>query len=162
STWWRRGRGIRRVRCECGEVQYGRGGGSLMNIDGAFIQAVVNALMQRGGRVEGAEIRFSCVFPERHEDSDAHPSARFHPGSAVWPCDACGRGGGILELARLLNLQRPEHESSQQKITGRWPIRDGTGHVVRVHLRLEPGRNGRKKDYIWQQPDRRPGLGGVR
>ena len=69
-----------------------------------LIEAVVAALNERAARREGAELRFRCPEPARHTNGDAHPSARFHTTKAVWRCDACGDGGGVVDLARRLGL----------------------------------------------------------
>jgi len=61
--------------------------------------------MARQGRVEGAEIRFLCPAHDDH-----HPSARWNRAKAAWHCDACGAGGGALDLARCLEISLPEPE----------------------------------------------------
>src|SRR5262249_17362828 len=43
----------------------GSGGGVLMYDNPALVAAVADALRRRGGRPEGNEIRFPCLYPER-------------------------------------------------------------------------------------------------
>ena len=66
-----------------------------------LIAAIDAAVRARGGREERGEVRFRCAA---HDDE--HPSARWHPTRHVWRCDACGAGGGYMDIARLLGLYR--------------------------------------------------------
>lgn len=68
------------------------------------VPAIESALAERGARNEGSELRFCCPYPDRHANGDVHPSARWNSGKAVWCCDACGAGGGFVDLARLLGI----------------------------------------------------------
>ncbi len=79
-------------------------------IDPALIAALTRVCEQREGRPisGGREIRFRCPTHQ----PDAHPSARWNPERAVWRCDACEAGGGAIELADLLGVDRD-----------RWPDR---------------------------------------
>jgi len=130
-----------------------------------LVAAVDSAVKQRHARQASRdEIAFTCPKPEGHANRDAHPSARWNRTKAVWHCDVCGAAGGIIALARRLRLPLPERLGHvSRKETGRWTIRDGTGRPVAVKVRLEPGRNGRRKDYVWFHPDgRTPGATGRR
>ncbi len=42
---------------------------------------------------------------------------------------------------------RTEYENVRQKVTGRYDYTDTAGNVLYSKVRLEPGKNGRKKDY---------------
>ena len=42
-----------------------------------------------------------------------------------------------------------------------WRILDIRGTHIATHVRIEPGRNGRAKDFAWRMPDGTPGLGGL-
>lgn len=79
-------------------------------IDPALIASLTRACEDRAGRPisGGREIRFRCPAHQ----PDAHPSARWNPEKAVWRCDACEAGGGAIELADLLGIDRD-----------RWPDR---------------------------------------
>lgn len=58
------------------------------------------AVMARGGRREGVEVRFRCPS----HSPDEHPSARWNPAKRVWHCDACGEGGDESDLAKRLGV----------------------------------------------------------
>lgn len=59
-----------------------------------------SALLERGGRRSGAEIRFRCAV---HEDHD--PSASFNVEKRVWSCQACGASGGEKSLCEALGIE---------------------------------------------------------
>jgi hypothetical protein len=108
------------------------------------------------------EVRFRCPDPSHHAQSDAHPSARWHPVDHVWRCDVSGEGGGVVDLATRLGLldeAAPSNRRGTPRETGRWTLRDPSGAYVAEHVRLEPGRRGSDKDCLWFVHDR-PGLGG--
>jgi len=52
----------------------------------------------------GNESVIQCPHSDRHQNGDAHPSCRLNPAKNTWYCDPCGRGGGVLDLARELNV----------------------------------------------------------
>jgi hypothetical protein len=58
-----------------------------------------------GGR-RGREVFFRCPL---HDDTS--PSLRVDPAKGVWYCDPCGRGGDVVELARLA-WEYPVEESA--------------------------------------------------
>src|SRR5262245_39876392 len=144
---------------------------------------VTRLLEQRGARRERNELRFPCPQPEHHANGDTHWSARWHPDKGVWRCDVSGMGGGALNLRWLLNMDQraswngarspslsppgtgdrtPRHDASDsQRETGRWTIRTPGGEYCAEHIRLEPGRNGRSKDCVWERHGER-GLGSRR
>lgn len=65
----------------------------------AVTAAVERAVYDREGRTQGSEVRFLCP---KHDDN--RPSARWNPDKAVWHCDVCDGGGGVLDLAKLLGV----------------------------------------------------------
>jgi hypothetical protein len=126
-------------------------------------ERVVALLKQhRGGvlrRDDADEVVFRCVFPERHQDGDVHPSASFNRRKRAWCCRVCSAKGGLQNLAGWLGLLAGDDRV--QRETGRWLLREADGRLRAVHVRLEPGRNGRNKDCPWFHPDgRTPGLAG--
>jgi hypothetical protein len=132
-----------------------------MTPDPALVAAVHRAATLRNARrLSNGEIAFTCPNAEAHANRDAHPSARWNPEREVWHCDVCNAGGGVVDLARRLGIS-PATGSNAQRETGRWEIRDLTGEVKAIHVRLEPGRNGKPKEYFWERPDGRKGLGGI-
>lgn len=78
-----------------------------MTPDPELVAAVDHAIRGRNARLlANGEIAFTCPNPEAHANRDAHPSARWNREKAVWYCDACGVGGGVVDLARRLGLTR--------------------------------------------------------
>jgi hypothetical protein len=69
-----------------------------------FLAAIESAVLARDGTPERNEIRFRCPG-EGHPDE--HPSARWNREKAAWRCDACRAGGGALDLADRLGIERP-------------------------------------------------------
>ncbi|MDP9364108.1 MAG: hypothetical protein M3Q10_07775, partial [Chloroflexota bacterium] len=70
----------------------------------SFLDALDRATLARDGRPERDEVRFRCPA-DGHPDE--HPSARWNRAKAVWHCDACGAGGGALDLADRLGVEKP-------------------------------------------------------
>jgi hypothetical protein len=68
--------------------------------------------------------------------------------------------GGTVDLARLLNVPLPAR--GERRETARWTIRDMSGRPIAVHIRFEPGRDGKSKDFVWERPDGQKGLGGLK
>jgi putative DNA primase/helicase len=148
-----------------------------------LVDQATRALERRGGVLrEGSELRFRCFFPAKHRNGDANPSAYFNAAKGAWLCRVCGARGGVNAL--LFNLgewgalrrpaapQPPPADCTTQTLfagqvngrvlqreTGRWSLRDAGRRMVAEHVRLEPGREGRPKEYPWFHPDgRTPGL----
>ena len=105
------------------------------------------------GRREGRETRFLCPAHDDHS-----PSARWNPEKAVWRCDACGAGGGALDLAERLGIELPAVRA-QGPCETVYRLRDAAGRVVAEHVRVDLG-NGKKRMF-WRR-DGRCGLGGLR
>lgn len=67
----------------------------------------------RGGRDPVAmtsprgEFAIRCPWSAEHSHGDAHPSCRLNSDKNTFYCDPCGKGGGVVELARLLNVDSP-------------------------------------------------------
>src|SRR5206468_732111 len=109
---------------------------------------------QRDGHPERGELRFRCAA---HDDE--HPSARWHPTRHVWRCDACGAGGGYMDLARrlgIVDVVRSDAADAPERV---WPLRDAAGTVVAEHVRVDRADG---KRMWWRRPDGRRGLGGLR
>jgi hypothetical protein len=121
-----------------------------------LVRAVTRALEQRGVKREGDELRFRCVFPDRHQHGDADWSASFNPRKAVWCCRVCGGRGGVLDLAKHLGLDVPRRRPRSTETVYR--IRDADGHVVAEHVRVDAP--GTKKQMWWRRSRSLKGLGG--
>ena len=113
--------------------------------------ALEPALLARGGRHEGGEIRFRCPQPERHKSGDADPSARYNPEKCVWYCDVCQAGGGWSELCQLLEVPVARRARSREPAAV-YEYRDESGALLRRKLRWEPGTGGRDKTFSWEKP----------
>ena len=50
---------------------------------------------------KGGEIGFICP-----SHNDSKPSARWNGDKHVWYCDACGDGGGAVDLGKKLGVKR--------------------------------------------------------
>src|SRR5262249_25164104 len=123
----------------------------MSTIDPALVEAIEEGLLARGGRrTATGGIEFPCFNSEQHKHADQRASAWWSGSTRGWSCRACSGKGGALDAARRLGL-RPEPRRSRE--TARWNIRDVEGQLVAVHIRLEPGGNGKPKEFIWQQPD---------
>jgi len=55
------------------------------------------AVIARGGKQRGNEIRFRCPSHD-----DAHNSADYNTAKCVWICRACGESGNWWHLGQLL------------------------------------------------------------
>jgi Protein of unknown function (DUF3631) len=118
-----------------------------------LLAALDRAVMARSGRREGREVRFLCPCHEDHR-----PSARWHRGKAVWRCDACGAGGGALDLAGQLGLELPAGPGRAARETV-YVVRDAAGRSVAEHVRQDLGGGGKR--FVWRR-DGAPGLRGLR
>ena len=93
-----------------------------------FKAQVEVAVMVRGGRQHGNEIRFRCPC---HEDS--HPSAGYNIAKGVWICRVCGESGNWWHLGRLLGIISNGHRLDGWRETRRWNIGQATHkHLVRL------------------------------
>ena len=54
------------------------------------IEAISTTLHAQGYRVRGEWLHGRCVYPERHENGDKHPSFGFHTRKGFGVCHACG------------------------------------------------------------------------
>jgi hypothetical protein len=112
------------------------------------------AIRIRGGRQEGKEIRFRCVFPDNHAHADADPSARYNPGKGVWICDACGESGRWKDLCERLGVRTDQHKSTARpRVVATYLYLTEKGIPLRRKLRWEPGFDGRPKSFSWEKPD---------
>ena len=122
-----------------------------------LVACVTTAVEQRAGRRHGREWRFRCLQADRHRNGDAHASARWHEGKAVWHCDVCGVGGGALDLARRLGVLEP-HDRRPNVLETVYAIRNAAGELVAEHVRRD--RADGSKTFAWRRAGRW-GLGGL-
>jgi hypothetical protein len=120
----------------------------------ALVAAVTRALEQRGVKREGDELKFQCFFPERHQHGDADWSASFNPVKAVWCCRVCGIGGGVLNLAERLGIERPQQTTTTETV---YLICDADGVPLAEHVRIDHPTG--EKVIFWRRPGGLKGLG---
>jgi hypothetical protein len=122
---------------------------------------VTEAVRARGGiRRRSGWWEFPCPNPAVHEHGDRTASAGWNEGHGVWKCLGCGLKGGTKDLAERLGILVPARSGARE--TQRWVDRDASGRSIAVHVRLEPGHNGKSKDFVWERPDGQQGLGGLK
>ena len=63
--------------------------------------------LQSSGAPPG-EVLIQCPSSMNHRNDDAHPSCRLNPEKNTWYCDPCGRGGGVVDLAKELAVSLPK------------------------------------------------------
>jgi 5S rRNA maturation endonuclease (ribonuclease M5) len=126
----------------------------------SFIGDLERAVMHRKGRPRGDEIHFQCPL-EGHEDNV--PSATWNIRSHTWFCHACKVGGGALDLADRLGVDKPPMPAAPKlvrprRIIAEYNYVDAEGEVLYQVVRFapkdfrqrHPGANG---DWIWNLTD---------
>jgi hypothetical protein len=132
--------------------------------DAALVARVDAAVRGRNPVESGAEVRFTCPNSSGHRNGDAHPSCRWNAAKAVYHCDSCGSGGGVLELAGLLGVPRTEHQGApaacaRATTTTVYEIRGLDGSLVAEHVRRDFA-DGTKR-FSWRR-EGKYSLGGVK
>lgn len=71
----------------------------------------------------------------------------------------CDFSTAILELAKFAGIKTPSGSphSGKQRIRAVYDYKDETGALIFQTVRLEPGRNGRTKDFLQRRPDGKGG-----
>jgi hypothetical protein len=115
-----------------------------------LVERVDAAVKRRNARLlSNGEIAFTCPSPELHANGDAHSSARWNRAKAVWWCDVCEAGDGMIDLARRLGVVlppdgRPRRDASRRE-TGRWTIATPPGTRSPFTCASSPARGGRRR-----------------
>jgi len=121
-------------------------------------------------------ISFRCPFTDRHKNGDNHPSGRAKIGGngqlivrcfgcgaqindfakftdfplrAFWP-DGWSAGGSVSRPAGAKDMDA--RQQPQQHEVARYEYRTPTGERLATKIRLEPGRDGRAKEFTWERP----------
>ncbi len=118
-----------------------------------LLAALDRAVLARSGQRQGREVRFLCPAHDDHR-----PSARWNRGKGVWRCDACGVGGGAVDLAQQLGVELPAAPARTPRETV-YLIRDAGGLPIAEHVRQDLAAGGKR--LFWRR-DGRPGLRGLR
>jgi hypothetical protein len=89
------------------------------NLNPRVVQALAQHFHVQGFKQYGEWLHGSCIYPERHQHGDRHPSFGFHTGSGFGHCFVCGTmlakdicaqvGINPADLGGLLDV--PEHVS---------------------------------------------------
>jgi hypothetical protein len=94
-----------------------------------FLDHLDAVVRQRNARPSSnGEVRFTCPESDKHNNGDAHPSARWNRDKATWFCDVCAIGDGAVDLARRLGVPLPERANPWQ--------RGGQGIPPKTHAHL--------------------------
>jgi hypothetical protein len=101
-----------------------------------LLAALDRAVLARLGQRQGQEVRFLCPAHDDHR-----PSARWNRGKGVWRCDACGVGGGAVDLAKQLGVELPAAPARTARETV-YLIRDAGGLPIAEHVRHGGGEGG--------------------
>lgn len=120
---------------------------AVSSLDG-LASIVEQAIWERQAHKDGAEVRFLCPAHDDH-----HPSARWHPEKHTWYCDACGAGGGVVDLAKLLGLYEDRSNSHtgfrpDDEIVATYDYRDADGALV-----FQAVRYAAPKEFRQRRPD---------
>lgn len=107
--------------------------------------AIEDAITDRGGRRVRQEVYFRCPLPGHH---DEHPSARWNAEKRTYYCDVCQRGGGWVELSRLLGVELRGEAHDHDRVVAEYPYRDGEGRLLYVVERWEPKRFLQKRPMV--------------
>src|SRR4030067_1882436 len=111
-------------------------------------------------RVNGkAEALGLCPF-----HSDHNPSLSVNIESVLYNCFACGAAGDVFKfyqdikscdfstaLKEIAEQQGiTETEAPKGKVVATFEYKNAEGKILYIKERIEPGRNGRKKDFIFK------------
>lgn len=144
-------------------------------------EAIVRAVLGEPPRQAGAELLWHCP---NHDDG--HPSLSVNPAKNAWLCGPCGASGTAWQLAAFLakvspddkpavkqwladhglELKRSSGKGKGAKIVAEYSYLDEFGKLLYQTVRIEPGPNGKPKDFTQRRPDGKSGwtwnLQGVR
>jgi hypothetical protein len=107
-----------------------------------------------------------CPWPERHRNNDASPSFLTFLGDGDYKCQACGEKGSIFDLygkvhglnykSAIMELTKRvglEPTARHQRVTGHYAYLDSDGKCLYWKERIEPGKDGSAKDFIFFHGD---------
>ncbi|MFZ4859229.1 MAG: AAA family ATPase [Desulfuromonadaceae bacterium] len=118
-------------------------------------------------RPAGAEYSGLCPF---HDDKS--PSLNVNPTTGAFKCHACGEKGSIFDLfgkihgldfrgsiKALTARAGLEQGKSKQTVTGRYDYHDASGVLLYWKERVEPGQDGKTKDFYFYHGNKKNGRG---
>lgn len=105
-------------------------------------------------------VTVKCCFHD-----DAHPSLSINVENGRFRCFACGAKGDVFKfyediksvdfktaIQEIAEMQGIMDTDIKQKIVTTFQYRDSDGKILYIKERLEPGRNGRKKEFRFIDP----------
>jgi hypothetical protein len=136
-------------------------------------ESVMHAAGHEPAQRRGAELLYHCPHPEKHKNRDEHPSFNINAKKNVWACFPCGAGGTPWQLVAFLAGVDPGNKPAvtawlrehgllaeptgkakgkpQPQRVAEYVYTDAQGNPLARKVRLEPGVNGRKKDFVWER-----------
>ena len=131
-----------------------------LQLDAAELKGWYETNIARGPvQWRGEEATTNCQLPS-HGSEDRNPSFSFSAEKGAWFCHKENTGGGVLELAKRLNIDPPLSltprakspiQKAKKRILATYDYRNEKGDLVYQVVRYEP------KDFRQRQPD---GAGG--
>lgn len=121
----------------------------------AFYETLIPALKDNGK----AEVMAPCPFHNDH-----NPSLSVNLKTGLWNCFAGCGGGDVIEFYKRLkgvNFLTAVKEISEMQgiitanctkpqVVARFEYKDAEGNVLYIKERLEPGRDGRNKEFVFK------------
>lgn len=136
-------------------------------------EAVARAGLGEPAKRGKAELLYRCPHPEGHKNGDSHPSLKINPKKNVWACFPCGASGTAWKLAAFLagvdagdkaavkawlkdkgmlnGAKRKAKADGRGPCVATYTYTDVRGNPVARKLRIEPGANGKPKDFSWER-----------
>ncbi|KXK28784.1 MAG: hypothetical protein UZ01_02524 [Candidatus Brocadia sinica] len=110
------------------------------------------------------EVLGLCPF---HDDES--PSLSVNLKKGLYHCFACGVSGDAIDFYQRLNnvdfktaldrLGEMTNVTERPKVVARYEYKDGLGNVLYAKERIEPGRNERRKEFVFKHLDGVTGRG---
>jgi len=138
------------------------------NFFGGNYESFYGRFLPRLGKVRGNQIMAVCPF---HDDHD--PSLSVNLQTGLFKCFGCGVSGDIFTFYAMKNdmylpddfitvltgiceefgINNGNEKYVKQIVSARYEYQDESGNILYQIERLEPGKNGRKKDFRFRRSD---------
>lgn len=123
----------------------------------SFYQTLIPSLKVNGK----AEAMGLCPFHEDH-----NPSLSIDLNKGLFNCFSCGEGGDVFKfyqnlksvnfqtsLREIAAMQGITDTPTNQKVVGTFQYQDAEGKTLYIKERIEPGRNGRSKEFCFKHQE---------
>jgi hypothetical protein len=113
-------------------------------------------------------VKFRCCFAERHKNGDQNWSGAAKIGEQpdglglMLLCTSCGAKSKDYAAFTRINFRdflpsgsqgrRRDRMDPKPQPVARYDYRDASGQILATKVRLEPGWDDRKKDFLWERP----------